>query len=165
MREAKALDPLGALAAGEAAARAHLLSDLVVADAVAATALREAQQRAARDSERDVRALGHLTRAVRDLTAVARAEQAREAAEREAERQRRDAAAAQERRTEELRRDLARRLDAMVASERERERDADEAAEQASATADLEPMPSEQPQVRPLRRGPRTRGPRVRGFD
>jgi len=112
-----------------------------------------------------VRTLGHLTRAVRDLTAVAEAEEAREFKGREAERQRRDAAAAQERRTEELRRDLARKLDAMIASERERERDEREAAEQAAARAVVEPMPPGEPPVRISRRAPRLRGPRVRGFD
>jgi predicted DNA-binding transcriptional regulator AlpA len=136
-RGLKALDPLGAQAAAEAAARAHLFSDIAVAEAE----LREAGQRAARDRERDVRMLGHLTRAMRDLTAVARVEDAREIKEREAERQLREAVAAQERRTDELRRDLARKLDAMMASslesnresDRECERDARDAAARARA--------------------------------
>jgi hypothetical protein len=117
----KALDPLAAEAAGDACAQAGALSDLAVARALADAAAREADRRAMREAEADVRTLAHLTRAVAELTKLAEQQEAAAAAD-QADRARRAAEEAAEiRRVEDLRRDLARKIEALIA-----ERTADE---------------------------------------
>ncbi|MGI8526557.1 MAG: terminase gpP N-terminus-related DNA-binding protein [Pseudolabrys sp.] len=166
-----ALDPLAAQRAGAAIERVQLMSDIAVAEALAAAHMREADQRRERELARDVRALGHLTRAMRDLTYVAKAEQTRDTQQREAAERARAEQQQEERRAEELRGELARKLEAMVAAQR----DAAAAEDAAEEGRDDALFPSPGPRSVSLRAdhplpasGAREvslpRGPRIRGF-
>jgi hypothetical protein len=192
-RGPKALDPLAAQAAGEACERAALLSDIAVAEAVAKAAPHQADARAARETESKVRALANITRTLRELTRIAMADDKRDAQER-AERERRRveqqraaaAGAEAERRTEALRADLMRKLDAMAADEWDGEgQEAEAARVKAQALAevdamladrddadgavdgepgDAEPVGPDQASPPSNRPAPPRRGPRISGF-
>jgi hypothetical protein len=117
----KALDPLAAEAAGEICSQAGAMSDIAAAQALVDAAAREADRRAIREAEADVRTLAHLTRAVAELTKLAEQQEAAAAADQADQARRATEEAAEIRRVEDLRRDLARKLEALIA-----ERTADE---------------------------------------
>jgi hypothetical protein len=152
----KALDPLAAEAAGEMCAQAGALSNAAVAQALAETASREADARAAREAEADVRTLAHLTRAMRELTRLAIADEQRERDARAEEVRAQAAAAAEQRRVEALRAELARKLENLVAGEQERERREAEAARVRAAHEALAERVRNDPNHRPIG------GPRIR---
>jgi hypothetical protein len=150
----KALDPLAAEAAAARCERAAAASNLAVSEIMAAGTIEDAQRRAAEYGETARRMLGDMARMLRGLARTAIEQAAREADD-TVERARLAAAQAEaERRTAELRLELAARLDAAIASEKEEER---RAAEAARSRAENEALAERV-------RNDAMRGPRIRGF-
>jgi hypothetical protein len=115
----KALDPTAAVQASEAAESAHRLSDIAVGEALVEAEVRAADKRAARKATSEVRTLAHLTRVLRGLSAIEKAEQARDTAARAAEAMQREDKANEARETEALRQELARKITALAGESRE----------------------------------------------
>jgi hypothetical protein len=150
----KALDPLAAEAAAARCERAAAASNLAVSEIMAAGTIEDAQRRAAEYGETARRMLGDMARMLRGLARTAIEQAAREADD-TVERARLAAAQAEaERRTAELRLELAARLDAAIASEKDEER---RAAEAARSRAENEALAERV-------RNDAMRGPRIRGF-
>jgi hypothetical protein len=150
----KALDPLAAEAAAARCERAAAASNLAVSEIMAAGTIEDAQRRAAEYGETARRMLGDMARMLRGLARTAIEQAAREADD-TVERARLAAAQAEaERRTAELRLELAARLDAAIAGEKDEER---RAAEAARSRAENEALAERV-------RNDATRGPRIRGF-
>jgi hypothetical protein len=110
----KALDPTAAARASHAAHTAHRLSDIAVGEALAEAELRAADKRAVRKATSEVRTLAHLTRVLRGLSAIEKAEQARETAAQATKARQRDDKANEARETEALRQELARKITALA---------------------------------------------------
>jgi hypothetical protein len=152
----QALDPLAAAQAIGAVDRAHLQSDIATGEAVAEAEIRAAAARREKALERDARSLNTIARTVRELTAITLKERQRADREQAAAEQERVAKEKEDRDAEEMKRSLARKIEALVASERDaREEQAARAVEDRSGLGtDAECFAGDMPHF----------DPRVRGF-